>query len=335
MEIDASDCPSSGKGDLPDCDKPSLALNDLCEGGGELGTSNSLENCGTFDLYRLVVCLAPPASPPSPPMGCALCSNHYEGGRCLMLVDDDACPFSGLSSLQNCDKKSMSINDLCEGDGEIGTNTSADNCGNGFDVYRWVDCAAQPPSPPMTPPTCKDVDHTSYGISCLHSPQYCSVPENDFVRRQCPETCETCEEACSDKAQSCLTVTLGDTSNNTCDWVVSVNPGYCDQYPCVNRDCPASCGGQSSGTLDESSCLGATPVTKELRQRARRAMKRQTQTLPYPEAREAVDPEKEFLRVCLQEWCEDPRNSQDDEAPLCSKQQCKGCEECDAFRQPA
>lgn len=48
---------------LPKCD--SVAQGALCDGDGECGTDNAMNNCQTWDVYTRVACDSPP--PPSPP----------------------------------------------------------------------------------------------------------------------------------------------------------------------------------------------------------------------------------------------------------------------------
>ena len=48
--IDESECPADP--DLATCDD--VAIGELCEGDGEWGTTNSLNNCGDFEVYRRV-----------------------------------------------------------------------------------------------------------------------------------------------------------------------------------------------------------------------------------------------------------------------------------------
>ena len=58
------------------------------------------------------------------------------------------CPADG--DLANCDV--VACGELCEGDGECGTDGGLDNCGGGFDIYRKI-CVAQPSSVPTSSPS--------------------------------------------------------------------------------------------------------------------------------------------------------------------------------------
>lgn len=57
-------CPNRPE-ELPKCDAteeamvPLVAVAGLCEGSGECGTNQHLNNCGEFDVYRRVVCIPP------------------------------------------------------------------------------------------------------------------------------------------------------------------------------------------------------------------------------------------------------------------------------------
>ena len=72
------------------------------------------------------------------------CTPTYEpaGGRrrlddCIATaVAASECP-PNAQYMANCDD--ASIGELCEGDGECGTDTNLDNCGSGYDVYRRAD----------------------------------------------------------------------------------------------------------------------------------------------------------------------------------------------------
>ena len=60
---------------------------------------------------------------------CGICLQQLASG-------DAACPDDYTSgAMGTCD--TAAIGELCEGDGECGTNTGADNCG-GYDIYRRV-----------------------------------------------------------------------------------------------------------------------------------------------------------------------------------------------------
>lgn len=52
---------------LPRCDTITAGSGALCNGDGECGTSNGLNNCQTWDVYTRIVCPEPPASPSPPP----------------------------------------------------------------------------------------------------------------------------------------------------------------------------------------------------------------------------------------------------------------------------
>mmetsp|Transcript_2989 Transcript_2989/g.9049 ORF Transcript_2989/g.9049 Transcript_2989/m.9049 type:complete len:112 (-) Transcript_2989:3385-3720(-) len=103
---------------MPHCASSGLQVGDYCEGDGECGTDNLLNNCGPggYDVYAV-------------------------GGECpakLSLAPVAVCPGEtekALEDLPNCAAPFLAVDDLCEGDGECGSSQSLNNCGNGWDVY--------------------------------------------------------------------------------------------------------------------------------------------------------------------------------------------------------
>jgi len=84
-----------------------------------------------------------PSPPPPGPMDCNDCDAGEACGMCLMLLPAPDCPDD--ADLSACDAAALEA--LCEGDGECGTDTNANNCGDGFDVYRRVSCYPAHPAP--------------------------------------------------------------------------------------------------------------------------------------------------------------------------------------------
>ncbi|KAK3288271.1 hypothetical protein CYMTET_4243 [Cymbomonas tetramitiformis] len=74
--------------------------------------------------------------------------------RCLEPIDTMYCPCTeGCTGYKSCDDSSLVDGDICEGDGECGTDTSTNNCGI-FEFYI-VGCNAimsYPPPSPGSPP---------------------------------------------------------------------------------------------------------------------------------------------------------------------------------------
>ena len=69
--LDAADCPDATTSrDLPNCHMNNV--DDLCEGDGECGTSNDIDNCpGLWDVYKIVASTridTPPYPPSLPPL---------------------------------------------------------------------------------------------------------------------------------------------------------------------------------------------------------------------------------------------------------------------------
>jgi len=159
---------------LPQCNAV-YAVGDLCEGDGECGTDRTLNNCGiNHDVYeRCDSSLrtppwpppdgpaspplpAPPPSPPMPPLlpllPCApgVCVAGAECGLCLRHLNADECPTDDkVAELPGC-FEDLALNAGCEGDGECGTDRTANNCGtyHNHDVYERVACIPSASSDP-------------------------------------------------------------------------------------------------------------------------------------------------------------------------------------------
>ena len=124
------ECPAADALDtMATCD--TVASGVLCEADGECGTSIFANNCdndnwGGYrnnDVFRRIDC--DPDAVPS----CADCAAGA-GGMCLIPIAFADCPFDTadeLETLPSCD--AVAEGDMCEGDGEMGTNTRLDNCG--------------------------------------------------------------------------------------------------------------------------------------------------------------------------------------------------------------
>ena len=86
--------------------------------------------------------------PPTPMRVMPAPTDWSSCGTCSEPVDPEDCPADG--DLANCDV--VACGELCEGDGECGTDGGLDNCGGGFDIYRKI-CVAQPSSVPTSSPS--------------------------------------------------------------------------------------------------------------------------------------------------------------------------------------
>ena len=86
--------------------------------------------------------------PPTPMRVMPAPTDWSSCGASLEPVDPEDCPADG--DLANCDV--VACGELCEGDGECGTDGGLDNCGGGFDIYRKI-CVAQPSSVPTSSPS--------------------------------------------------------------------------------------------------------------------------------------------------------------------------------------
>ena len=162
---------------LASCDA-THQVHELCEADGECGTSRTLNNCGSHDVYER--CLVPglrqppwspprppaqppnPAFPPSPPrppftplQPCepGVCVAGIECGMCLRRLgsnaDDQPCPDEGkVAALPMC-LPGMRLSAECEGDGECGTDRTLNNC-LWHDIYVREACI--PPPAPLSAP---------------------------------------------------------------------------------------------------------------------------------------------------------------------------------------
>ena len=84
---------------------------------------------------------------------CEACSNAGSCGACLVLVAASRCPNRTVAAeLPKCTTAAaLPFEELCEGNGDCGTDNFADSCSGFFEVYRRVECALVPPSPPSPP----------------------------------------------------------------------------------------------------------------------------------------------------------------------------------------
>ena len=169
-----SECPSTEAvgNELPNCNNRALAVGGLCEGDGECGTSRTANNCFTAqDIYARCPSslpdppFAPPAMPlrppapsrppqnPQPPFSpLPLCTSTCDAGEacglCLRTLRGRQCPGPiHADTLPPCDA-TVAPGDLCEGDGECGTDPTLNNCHGYRDVYRRDACIL-PATPEM------------------------------------------------------------------------------------------------------------------------------------------------------------------------------------------
>ena len=153
VAIKANECPV-GYQSLQQCTPALTALGQLCEGDGECGTSDAHAQCGDYEVYKHVECVQPPPPPAAPPLSCTACDNNNECGICLTAIPASECPAN--PNLHQCKADLVSMNGLCEGDGECGTNNNHNQCSGAYEVYRQVDC--RPPHAKLTFHTC-NVDY--------------------------------------------------------------------------------------------------------------------------------------------------------------------------------
>jgi hypothetical protein len=125
VPVTTSECPFFKN--RPNCLK--VGPGELCEADGECGTDPGLNNCnpGGWDIYRKAMPSGPtPAPAPTYPS----CSD----GIPLIPLDSSLCPADITFSFPRCTR--VSEGELCEADGECGTDNRLDNCMPGFwDIY--------------------------------------------------------------------------------------------------------------------------------------------------------------------------------------------------------
>ncbi len=155
LPMHSPQCPPNPN--LPRCHEvahPSTTT--FCEGDGECGTNQFLNNCnpGDWDIYQVFVMQAPPAipSPPSPPPSppqppdpptpwpppspMPMPPTHCTFGQlqcyqnCLtpLAMGDPRCPVQ--PNLPRCHEVEAdpNVDTFCEGDGECGTDQVLNNC---------------------------------------------------------------------------------------------------------------------------------------------------------------------------------------------------------------
>ena len=101
---------------------------------------------------------------------------HTACGRCYELARE--CPLDP-DTLISCDHPDLNVGEFCEGDGECGTFTDANNCGIA-DVYNLTaksEESESPPPPPPPPPPPATMQASRYGQARM-SPATC----NQLVR---------------------------------------------------------------------------------------------------------------------------------------------------------
>ncbi|KAK7232024.1 hypothetical protein SO694_00031046 [Aureococcus anophagefferens] len=126
LAYDDDDCPDPIvlTASYPHCGQVGLDVGDLCEGDGECGTTNGVDNCEDAagdmkaDIYRIVAD-APTSAPTE-----IQCPDYLEE------VDLDDCPDPVVltASYPHCGSPHLTIGDMCEGDNECGTSNGLDNC---------------------------------------------------------------------------------------------------------------------------------------------------------------------------------------------------------------
>ena len=80
------------------------------------------------------------------------------------------CPSSMRISQSMLDCNEVNLGSYCEGDGECGTDTNANNCAGGHDIYQIVPCATMSPIGNSPLPLPNMAAHISCGAGCLRGP---------------------------------------------------------------------------------------------------------------------------------------------------------------------
>ena len=240
-EIASSKCPLTPY-ELPDCVQ--VQVGELCDANGECGSSQTLNNCPPFDLYRRIDCnivdgsvliidttstttgamttfkptsskptkvsalASIPRSRPSSTSGNIFASSpiippsqQLCANLCLEETASSECPLTPYE-LPECVQ--VNFGELCDANGECGSNQTLNNCPP-FDVYRRINCttatASVASAPAMTiSDTTTNVDNSNcpfypgwnYGLShCLND---CHQPE--FMRSNPTFEFDSIEECC-------------------------------------------------------------------------------------------------------------------------------------------
>lgn len=152
--VPTAECPSiMVAAGLGSCD--SVDLGRLCDGDGECGTRDTLDNCGRYDVYRKVG--KTPCEGAKGDKGpdntqdfsvkstfASLILGNKNRTRkhcgCLKAISTSECPsIMTVAGLGRCD--TIGVGWLCDGDGECSTDKDLNNCRN-YDVYRMVNNTA-------------------------------------------------------------------------------------------------------------------------------------------------------------------------------------------------
>lgn len=100
-------CPADDVHEIAQCFADLLHLDDVCEGEGECGTSNALDNCNGYDVYDICPQLTPVPTCPT--------------GTNEISLDDL------LHNMQRCNAANLQPGELCEGDWECNTDGNLNN----------------------------------------------------------------------------------------------------------------------------------------------------------------------------------------------------------------
>jgi len=109
--------------DLPNCEDTADVTGNRCESDLECATAD-INNCAPYEIYvkHCDICMDLCVAVPIPGMW------HDGGGLCPDITTSE------YESMANCDDAPSVTGTLCEADGECGTDTDTDNCGD-FDLY--------------------------------------------------------------------------------------------------------------------------------------------------------------------------------------------------------
>ena len=103
--------------------------------------SAELSNVATMTIQELTSGTSEPTSGTSEPTTSEPSGEMLCNGLSLRPASSSECP-SNLD-IGNCESGGLSGGDLCEGDGECGTNTQLDNC-EGYDIYVVEPTTSEP-----------------------------------------------------------------------------------------------------------------------------------------------------------------------------------------------
>mmetsp|Transcript_10811 Transcript_10811/g.34553 ORF Transcript_10811/g.34553 Transcript_10811/m.34553 type:complete len:1413 (-) Transcript_10811:128-4366(-) len=240
-------------GALPDCDEPSLVVGGQCESDAdECGTDRDHTTCSTSDgLYAVYRVVGTATSSPT--------TTRIEGCPVLSLVSDSVhCNSTEwLRKMTTCDTPGLQAGDLCEGDGECGTDNQADNCFEAFDLYRVVSTTRGPSTAPTPFESSRPTLPPSTGAPTTVAFRGCAADMSLVDTSLCPDEADLASlPACDDPdlktGELCEATNRGECGTDNSADNCQTQRGYFDVYVLATDDkCPALAVAHSCPAVDE------------------------------------------------------------------------------------